>query len=203
MNISVGSIAGSRAWAAGIVVFGGLALGAGNSAQAASFTNGSFELGTDPGSFSTVFQGDGATITGWLVGGPSGASVDYIGSYWEAADGSRSVDLSGTSDYPDGLIKWGEISQTFDTISGQTYRVSLSSRETLMELLKQRSLMRKPVPFQGRSTTILSQMERPGLHQWGGCWHRLTSPPSAIQQRSPLEATRQIIIHISDLPSTT
>jgi hypothetical protein len=100
-----------------------LALGAGSSAQAASFTNGSFELGSDPGSFSTVFQGDGATITGWLVGGPSGASVDYIGSYWEAADGTRSIDLSGTSNYPDGPIKWGEISQTFDTISGQALTV--------------------------------------------------------------------------------
>jgi choice-of-anchor C domain-containing protein len=54
-------------------------------------TNGSFESGTAPGGFLTVNNGAG-DITGWDV---IGASVDYIGSYWSASDGVRSVDLAG------------------------------------------------------------------------------------------------------------
>ena len=62
------------------------------SAQAVNLIqNGSFETGTDPGGFHTVLAGQG-DITGWTVGGHS---VDYIGTYWNAQDGSRSVDLSG------------------------------------------------------------------------------------------------------------
>ncbi|SDJ65160.1 MULTISPECIES: choice-of-anchor C family PEP-CTERM protein [Bradyrhizobium] len=85
------------------------------SAQASPFTNGSFETGSAPGSFITLDGGDATSITGWTVGGGSNA-VDYIGSYWKASDGTRSLDLNG-------LVP-GSISQTFDVISGQTYRVS-------------------------------------------------------------------------------
>lgn len=53
--------------------------------------NPSFEIGTAPGAFLTVAGGGGA-ITGWTV---IGHSVDYIGSYWQSADGSRNVDLNG------------------------------------------------------------------------------------------------------------
>jgi len=68
-----------------------LVLGA-QSASAVSITNGSFELGTDPGSF--TFLGAGSTnITGWTIGGAGG--VDYIGTYWTSSEGNRSVDLSG------------------------------------------------------------------------------------------------------------
>lgn len=68
-----------------------LTFAAGGSAQAATIVNGSFEDGVDPGSFST--QGAGSTaITGWSI---SGGTVDYIGSYWNASDGSRSIDLNG------------------------------------------------------------------------------------------------------------
>ena len=52
-------------------------------------------------------------ITGWTVGGDS---VDYIGTYWNAQSGSRSVDLSGNAP--------GSIFQTFDTVLGQTYQVT-------------------------------------------------------------------------------
>ncbi|MBC7521155.1 MAG: choice-of-anchor C family protein [Sandarakinorhabdus sp.] len=83
-----------------------------SSAGAATIVNGSFELGTDPGSgFST--EGAGSTaITGWTVGG---FGVDYIGGYWQAADGVRSVDLSALSA--------GSISQSIATVIGQTYTV--------------------------------------------------------------------------------
>lgn len=73
-------------------------------------SNGSFETGTDPGSFTTL--GSSSTnITGWTVIN----SVDYIGTYWQAADGSRSLDLDGNSQ--------GGVKQTLTTVTGQTYLV--------------------------------------------------------------------------------
>lgn len=57
-------------------------------------TNGSFEIGTDPGGFTTLNSGDNTSIVGWTVGGHS---VDYIGTYWNASDGKRSVDLAGNN----------------------------------------------------------------------------------------------------------
>lgn len=81
---------------------------------AAPFTNGSFETGPDPGVFTTLPSGSTA-ITGWVVGGNG---VDYIGSYWQAANGSRSLDLNATDT--------GSISQTFDTILNMPYMVTFS-----------------------------------------------------------------------------
>ena len=82
-------------------------------ASAATIINGSFELGTDPGaSFSTLAAGSSA-ITGWTIGG---AGVDYIGGYWNASDGVRSVDLSALSA--------GGVSQNITTVAGKTYKVT-------------------------------------------------------------------------------
>ncbi len=75
-------------------------------------TNGSFESGPDiPGSFITPAAGSTA-ITGWTV---LPTNVDYIGSYWAASDGDRSVDLSG----------WGigGVAQDLTTVAGTTYLV--------------------------------------------------------------------------------
>ena len=90
-----------------------VALLAGVPASAATIVNGDFELGTSPGSYVTVTGGNSTAITGWTVGG---ASVDYIGSYWTANDGVRSIDLAGN-----GI---GSISQVLDTAVGQSYKVS-------------------------------------------------------------------------------
>jgi len=81
--------------------------------QAASFTNGSFEFGPEPGDFITLTTGSTA-IPGWLV---LGDSIDYgsYGSGWQASDGTRSLDLSGQGP--------GRIQQSFDTILGATYQV--------------------------------------------------------------------------------
>ena len=81
---------------------------------AAPFTNGSFEVGPTPppGSFINLVSGD-TSISGWTV---LPANIDYIGTYWTAADGSRSLDLSGTSS--------GGIAQTFDTVAGTQYNVT-------------------------------------------------------------------------------
>jgi len=81
------------------VTRGGLFLGAvfavlamGSLVQADLIVNGSFEQASvDPGaSFKTLGSGSTA-ITGWAVGGNG---IDYIGGYWTAADGARSIDLS-------------------------------------------------------------------------------------------------------------
>lgn len=84
-------------------------------AHAVSIINGSFEQGisNDAYGFTTLNSGD-TSITGWTVGGDS---IDWIGNYWQAADGSRSLDLNG--------LHPGSISQTLSGLtSGQTYAVS-------------------------------------------------------------------------------
>ncbi len=83
-------------------------------AHANLVNNGSFELGTNPGSFSTVSTG-GSNITGWSV---TSGSVDYIGTYWQAAEGNRSVDMSGNS--------LGRLSQSFATVAGVLYDVTFA-----------------------------------------------------------------------------
>lgn len=64
------------------------------------------------GGFFTIFAGQ-TDIFDWTVGLHS---VDYIGDYWEALEGERSVDLNGH--------RTGEISQTLATTPGITYQVS-------------------------------------------------------------------------------
>lgn len=80
---------------------------------ASSISNGSFENGTDPGVFSTVSMGNSTTITNWTV---ASGSVDYIGTYWTASDGSRSIDLSGNDA--------GSLTQSFPTVTGHKYVVT-------------------------------------------------------------------------------
>jgi choice-of-anchor C domain-containing protein len=83
--------------------------------QAAPFTNGGFENSPiNPGSFTTLGEISTA-LTGWSI---VGQGIDYIGTYWVAAEGSRSVDLSSTGA--------GGIQQLFDTIPGVTYNVTFS-----------------------------------------------------------------------------
>jgi choice-of-anchor C domain-containing protein len=75
--------------------------------------NGSFELGTfDGAGFDTLGAGSPA-MTGWTIGGDS---IDWIGSYWQPGDGSRSVDLSGNAN--------GSVKQNFSAVIGGEYTVS-------------------------------------------------------------------------------
>src|SRR5262245_1397032 len=87
-----------------------------NEGQAAPvLNNGSFEFGTNPGDsfIGPLFVGDGS-INNWDI---TGGSIDYIGGYWNAQDGSRSIDLNGTSP--------GTISQTVTGLDvGKQYKVS-------------------------------------------------------------------------------
>lgn len=82
-------------------------------AGAATIVNGSFELGTDPGDSFTSQAAGSTAITGWTVGG---FGVDYIGGYWQASDGVRSLDLS--------MLSSGSVSQAIDTVIGQLYTVT-------------------------------------------------------------------------------
>ena len=80
-------------------------------------TNGSFETGTyvDGGSgFEQLNAGD-TSIDGWTV---DSGSVDWIGTYWPAQDGSMSIDLSGADA--------GTLSQVLATTIGNTYTVSFA-----------------------------------------------------------------------------
>ncbi len=80
---------------------------------AAPFTNGSFEVGPDPGgSFINLASGSTA-ITGWQV---LPSDIDYVGGYWEAQHGARSLDLNGWAP--------GGIQQSFDTVMGNQYEVT-------------------------------------------------------------------------------
>lgn len=87
-----------------------------STARANLLTNGSFESASiDPGAgFLHVVPGV-SSITGWDV---ITADVHYMGTFWEASDGIRSLDL-------DGLINSaGGVSQTFSTIAGTQYEVT-------------------------------------------------------------------------------
>jgi len=81
-------------------------------ACAAHLINGSFESGVSPGSMAHVAAGAG-DVSDWVIGGNS---VDYVGSFWTAADGQRSIDLSGSGA--------GNIAQTFATSVGVKYIVT-------------------------------------------------------------------------------
>lgn len=88
-------------------------------AEANLITNGSFEGDFNVGQFTTIFA-DGHNgvpndvIEGWTV---VDGSIDWIGSYWQASDGSKSIDLAG--EYQHGLVLGTE----FETEIGKTYRV--------------------------------------------------------------------------------
>jgi choice-of-anchor C domain-containing protein len=74
-------------------------------------TNPSFETGPNPGA--TLALAVGATsVTGWVV---TRNPIEYIGTRWNAADGTRSISLNGTSP--------GGIAQTFPTTPGVEYSV--------------------------------------------------------------------------------
>jgi choice-of-anchor C domain-containing protein len=96
---------------------GFLALGLAPTAYASSFQNGSFETSTvspAPGWYLTLNQGNASAITGWIVGA---GGIDYIGTFWGASNGSRSLDLVAASGV-------GGIAQTFDTAIGAHYQVA-------------------------------------------------------------------------------
>jgi choice-of-anchor C domain-containing protein len=84
--------------------------------------NGSFENGTGDapsGSFATEPTGS-TNITDWTVVSSGTQSstdaVDWINGYWQAADGTHSVDLNG--------LQNGGVYQDIVTVPGKTYEVT-------------------------------------------------------------------------------
>jgi choice-of-anchor C domain-containing protein len=102
------------------------------SAKANLITNGSFEQGPNPGSFTNLALGSTA-ITGWTV---SLGNIDYVGSLWAAADGSRSLDLEGSAGTCDLVTPNcpGGIAQSFSTVAGQQYMVTFDLAGNLFAL---------------------------------------------------------------------
>ena len=81
----------------------------------AGATNGSFENGSnDPGTYEQLPAGS-AVLTGWTI---TTGSIDWIGTYWPAAAGSKSLDMNGAGP--------GTISQVLATTSGKSYVVTFS-----------------------------------------------------------------------------
>lgn len=85
------------------------------SVGAVTLINGSFEDGgaIGAGSFETLGTGD-TSITGWTV---LSDGVDYIGSYWQASHGARSLDLSA-------LTSGGVAQSVHGFEAGKRYRVT-------------------------------------------------------------------------------
>ena len=83
--------------------------------------NGSFEDGilSNPSFFDSLPAGSNH-IFGWTIGENG---VDYNGTYWQAADGSRSIDLDSSSALGPGPYN-GSISQNFATTVGDSYLVT-------------------------------------------------------------------------------
>jgi choice-of-anchor C domain-containing protein len=76
--------------------------------------NGDFEAPVVSGEFQTIGQGE--DLDGWRV---TSGSVDLVhDSYWSAYSGKQSLDLDGCSA--------GRIAQSFSTLPGQSYVVSLA-----------------------------------------------------------------------------
>src|SRR3954451_444084 len=97
------------------------AAGPGAAMAATVFQNGSFEQGTFNGptfglDLDRVYAGS-TDMTPWVV---TTGSVDWINTYWQAAEGTKSVDLDGDEGTP------GAISQTFDTTVNSTYVVTFA-----------------------------------------------------------------------------
>lgn len=100
---------------AAIAVVASIVLAGSALAAFAGATNGSFETGTnDPGSFEQLNAGS-SVLTGWTI---ATGSVDWIGTYWPAAAGTKSLDMNGVGP--------GTISQALVTTIGKTYVVTFS-----------------------------------------------------------------------------
>lgn len=100
-------------FSAGIAVIASLVLAGSAVAAFAGATNGGFETGTnDPGAVEQLSAGS-TVLTGWTI---SAGSIDWIGTYWTAQNGARSLDLSGAGA--------GAVSQTLATTIGKAYSVT-------------------------------------------------------------------------------
>ena len=100
---------------AAIAVVASIVLAGSALAAFSGATNGSFETGTgDPGSYTQLNAGS-TVLTGWTI---ATGSIDWIGTYWPAAAGSKSLDMNGAAP--------GAIGQVLATTIGKTYVVTFA-----------------------------------------------------------------------------
>lgn len=102
------------------LLFAILALLSSHRANADLLRNGSFEKGELSDPTGMTLAAGSKTIDGWVVGG---RGVDWIGRYWQASEGGRSIDLDSGDVLGDGPYD-GSISQTFATTVGRKYLVT-------------------------------------------------------------------------------
>ena len=84
-------------------------------ANASIIINGSFEMVANEAQAPKLYGGvakDSTFITGWTV---TRTTLELIGTYWQASDGGRSLDLNG--------ISAAGIAQIFSTVPGVSYQV--------------------------------------------------------------------------------
>jgi choice-of-anchor C domain-containing protein len=100
---------------------------AGSTLAFSGISNGSFETGSFTGAPWDTLHPGSTNITGWTI---EVGSLDWIGGYWPASDGSRSIDLNGEEP--------ATISQSLTAAVGNTYTVSfdLSSNPTCGPTIK-------------------------------------------------------------------
>lgn len=86
----------------------------GGGAQAATIINGSFETGINPPTTGAQQLGANNTnVEGWTI---ENGGIDWVGTFWQASNGTRSIDLT--------LVNAGAISQTIATVRKKTYYVT-------------------------------------------------------------------------------
>jgi len=162
-------------------------------ANANLIVNGSFETGPDPGTFITLAPGSTA-ITGWTV---TREGIDYKGTFWDASDGGRSLDLDNTPGF-------GGVMQTFATTPGVGYLVTfdMAGNPYWDEILNDPAIKHMRVEAAGQSADFsfdvtghwydnmgwvshswrftanssLTTLEFYSLHTFGGGYSGLTGP---------------------------
>jgi choice-of-anchor C domain-containing protein len=134
-------------------------------------TNGSFEDGPDPGQWHAAEVG-ATTIKGWTV---TRAQIDYIGPYWTAADGKRSLDLHGSPGF-------GGVSQTFKTDKGKKYKVTFALGGNPMG-----SVPKKTLAVSVGSQSKEFSFDTSGKSQRAMGWQNVTWEFTAESDRSTLE----------------
>lgn len=134
--------------------------------------NGSFEEGPNVNSYLTMRTG--VTIPGWRV---SRETVDLTGSYFQASDGVRSIDLVGTP----GL---GAIEQVFQTIIGKNYRLTFDMAGNPVGGASIKPMM---VSVAGQSTEFEFDVTGKGVQDMG--WKENTLIFTAIDEKTTLTFT--------------
>jgi choice-of-anchor C domain-containing protein len=132
-----------------------VALSLAGSANAAVIINGSFETGRNPGTF-TPTGATSPSITGWKI---LSGSVDYIGTYWAASDGVRSIDIAGNA--------IGTLAQSFATVAGKAYQISFDLASNPMGGVNPRNLL---VSIDGGAAQIFSHPGSTGRDLAGMNW---------------------------------